>query len=468
MRLAKKSILYFVSDVGTSLLGFFATLYFARVLGSGPLGQYFALIGLIGWATIPTNGLTAAITKRVSEGKDADEVFSAGTVLNVTYGGLLFLMSVLGGEYINAYIGTDISLLFGALLLINILFTSTVGGLKGQKRVARAGFLRTFDRALRTGSQVGLIYIGYSLVGLVTGHAIALVVSASTGILLYGLRPKIPSKETFTDLYDYVKFSWLGKIKGKTFGWMDVIVLQLFVSSGLVGIYGVSWRLASVLILVSNAVSTVIFPEVSDISVGGNDNAIHNLLSESMFFAGIFVIPGFFGVLVLGDRILRIYGAEFVDGAVILLILVLARAINVYGSQMLNIINGIDRPDVAFRINLIFVVTNLSLNFSLVYLFGWYGAAVATATSSFIILVLSYRSIAELLGAPEIPLAGILKQVTAAGVMSVFILGLEYVLPFWNMYLTVGAVLFGAFVYSVSLYAFSRRVRAKTHSLVPF
>jgi O-antigen/teichoic acid export membrane protein len=218
---------------------------------------------------------------------------------------------------------------------------------------------------------------------------------------------------------------------------------------------------------VSNAVSAVIFPEVSDISVDGNEDDVRDLLNEAMFFAGIFVIPGFFGVLALGDRILRIYGEEFIEGVVVLLILILARAVSVYGSQMLNVINGINRPDVAFRINLVFVVSNLSLNFSLVYLFSWYGAAVATATSSLVILVLSYRSISRLLGKPEIPVLGVLKQVASGAIMAVVLLSLEYMMPFWNMYLTISAVFFGAFVYAVSLYSLSGRVREKTQSLVP-
>lgn len=467
MRLAKKSVLYFISDVGTSIVGFLATIYFARVLGSGPLGQYFAVVGLIAWATVPTNGLSAAINKRVSEGKDANKVFTAATLINVFYAGLLFLISVFGGRYLNEYIGAEVNILFGFLLLLNILFTSTRGGLKGKKKVATAGFLRTFDRVLRTGGQIALIYFGYKFLGLMTGHIIALLVSASVGVVLYGLRPEMPNEQIFKSLYSYVKFSWLGQIKGKTFGWMDIIVLQLFVSSGLVGVYGVSWRLASVLVLVSNAVSAVIFPEISDISSDGKGNEVRDLLNEAMFFAGIFVIPGFFGVLVLGDRILRIYGGEFIQGAVVLLILILARGVDVYGSQMLNVINGINRPDVAFRINLVFVVSNLSLNFGLVYLFGWYGAAVATATSSLVILVLSYRSISRLLGRPEIPVLGILKQVASGSIMAVVLVSLEYLMPFWNMYLTIGAVLFGAFVYSVSLYSLSGRVREKARSLVP-
>jgi O-antigen/teichoic acid export membrane protein len=467
MRLAKESILYFVSDVGSSIVGFAGTLYFARVLGSEPLGKYFAVIGLIAWATIPTNGISAAITKRVSEGSDANEIFCAGTIMNGVYGGILFLTLVIGESYVNSYIGADVSLYFGALLLSNILLTSITMGLKGKKMVATAGFLDTFERAMRMFSQVLLIYFGYNFFGLITGHFVSLTIASLIGIVIYRLRLRVPTKEDFEKLYSYAKFSWLGSLKGKTFGWMDIIVLQLFVSSGLVGVYGVSWRLASVLVLLNNAIGATVFPEVSEISADGNKERVSELLNETLFFSTMFVVPGFFGVLTLGNRILRIYGPEFVEGMYILLILIFARLINVYGSQMLNIINGIDRPEVAFRINLVFVVTNVTLNFVLIYFFGWYGAAVATTVSSLVTFALSYRLVGRLLEKPKLPFLGILKQVAAAGAMSGSLFLIEYALPFWNTYVTVGAVFFGAFVYSVSLYALSERVREKTHSVAP-
>jgi len=467
MRLAKKSILYFISDIGVSVVGFLATLYFARILGDSVLGQYFTVVALLGWATIPTNGLGAAINKRISEGRDERRTVSAGLALGAVYGGVVVVVTVLGGRYVNRYVGTDISLYFAVLVVSSVLFTESVTALKGKKLVARAGFLRTFDRILRTGSQIAVVYIGYELLGLVVAQTASFLIAAAVGAAVGGLRLGKPRFEDFRSLYSYARYSWLGNMKGKTFGWMDILVLNLFVSSGVVGVYGVSWRLASVLVLVSNAVQTTLFPEVSEISVEGDREEVLNLLSQGLLFAGIFVIPGFFGAAVLGQDLLRVFGAEFTEGAYVLLILIVARAVDVYGSQLLSVINAVNRPDIAFRINAVFIVSNISLNFALVYLFGWYGAAAATALSSAVILLLSYRSVVEVVGKPEIPATGIAKQVVCGAAMSVAVLGFEAVLPVKNMYITVTTVFLGAGVYAVLLYAVSGEVRQKARSLVP-
>ena len=465
MRPAKNSILYFIADVSTSLVGFISTLYFARVLGSEPLGEYFVVIALIGWLTIPTDGVASAINKRISEGGDDDTLLTAGVSLSAVYGVGLGAILILAQQQINSYVGTDVSVLLAGLLLTNICFKIVVDAIAGQKKIASAGFLRTGERILRVTSQVTLVYLGYRVIGLVGGHVVALAGGVAIGFLIFGLRPQIPDKKTLRTLLSYGRYAWLGNMKSKTFGWMDTLVLGLFVSSGLIGIYEISWRLASILILVSNAVETALFPEISEISSSGEYGEVRELLSEAIFYAGIFIIPGFFGTLVLGSDILRIYGTEFVAGAPILLILIVARTINVYEMQMLNVINGVDRPDVAFRINLVFIGVNVTLNFLLIWQFGWYGAAVATTVSSVVMLVLSYRAIDELMGVPSLPLAGIGKQILAAGGMAATVFVTQRALPFENMYATVGLVFFGAACYGIYLYVLSKRIRTKLRSL---
>lgn len=465
MRLAKKSILYFISDVGTSLIGFLATLYFALRLGPGPLGQYFLVIALLGWLTIPPSGIARAVNKRVSEGRGDHSVLSAGTLLNSAYGIVIATLAVLGGSYIEAYVGAQVGLLLAGLLVTKIFFVTASEGLKGQKRIGTAGFLKIADRILRVASQVAFIYLGYKVLGLVAGHTLALALMATVGVILYGYRPIIPSRDDLRRVLDYGKYSWLATMKSKTFGWMDTLVLGFFVTSGLIGVYEVSWRLASVLILVSNAIEHTLFPEISDIATEGNLPEVRNLLSESLFYAGLFTIPGFFGTVVLGPELLRIYGGEFVKGAPILLALIFARTINVYEMQLLNVINGIDRPDIAFRINLVFIVLNVSLNVALVYTYGWFGAAVATILSSLAMLVLSYRAVLQLIGRPALPIAGIGQQLLSAVIMAAAILVIGDALPVQNPYVTVGLVGGGAVLYGLVLYLLSSRIRAKVRSL---
>jgi O-antigen/teichoic acid export membrane protein len=392
---------------------------------------------------------------------------TAATSLSAVYGVLIALLVVLGGEYVNAYADAEVAPLLAGLLVVNILFTVVRGGLKGPANVGTSGALRFVERVLRVGGQVALVYVNYQVVGLLVGHVAALLVASAIGFVLYGFRPELPDRETVVSVLDYGKYSWLGDMKAKTFGWMDTLVLGVFVASGLVTVYQISWQLASILILVSNAVENTLFPDISALAADGDLAEVRDLLSEALFYAGIFIIPGFFGALVLGPKLLRIYGPEFVKGAPILLVLIFARTINVYEMQLLNAINAVDRPDVAFRINGVFVATNMILNVALVVQYGWIGAAVATTLSSLLMLLMSSRAVLSLIGKPDVPVVGIAHQIVAAVAMAALVVAVQRTLPLQNMYVTVALVGLGACTYGVVLYGLSARLRTKVRSLSP-
>jgi O-antigen/teichoic acid export membrane protein len=78
MRLAKSSIVVFLSSQFGTLFGFVATFYIASYLGPEVLGVYTVAVGLLYWMNLPASAINSAIKKRVSEGTDPGEILSAG------------------------------------------------------------------------------------------------------------------------------------------------------------------------------------------------------------------------------------------------------------------------------------------------------------------------------------------------------------------------------------------------------
>jgi O-antigen/teichoic acid export membrane protein len=87
-----------------------------------------------------------------------------------------------------------------------------------------------------------------------------------------------------------------------------------------------------------------------------------------------------------------------------------------YQQQLLNSIEAIDRPDLAFRINVVFVCLNVVANVLLIYSIGWVGAAIASALSTAVGLVLSFRMLRRQIDV-TVPYAELSKQAAAALVM---------------------------------------------------
>jgi O-antigen/teichoic acid export membrane protein len=466
LKLGRTAALHFLSQVALSVSGFVATFAIARVLGASGVGIYALGMSLVVWMNVPLSGFQEALKKRVSEGVDREAYFTAGTILNVASVTVPAVGLLLFQKQINAYVGAPVALLIAVVLVTNGVFNTVRDTLHGEKKVAKAGWVRFAERTLRTVFQVALLLTGYGIAGLFVGHTVALVVGSLIGVSIVSLRPTRPKRVHFERLVGYAKNGWSGGLKGNAFNYMDIIVLGFFVSPTLVGIYKVAWTLGSFLVVVSNSVSSTLFPEISDISESGGAERVKHYLDEGFVFSGLFLIPGLFGAAALGNKLLRIYNTEFTRGATILVILVAALILDAYASQILSVIKALDRPDIALRIELVLVGGNVVLNFVLVYLFGWYGAAVATFVSGGLTLGLSYLAISRLVGTPSVPYREIGEEVVASVLMFACILGLGGFAPA-GVVGTLSLVCAGAAIYTVLLLGISPRIRQKARALTP-
>jgi O-antigen/teichoic acid export membrane protein len=463
MRRDRTAILHFLAQVVRSLAGFGTTLFAARYFGAGGLGIYSQVLALLFWLKLPSNSVKTAISKRMSESKEITGHFSAGLLAAVGYGVVVFGAVLLFDGIVNNYLNADAALLLGALLLVNIMFDVTKSGLVGRKRVAVSGWLGTAEQIARLGGQVGLVLGGAMVIGLVYGHIVSLFLFAGFGLFLLRDRVRIPNRSDFTDLRRFAQYSWLGNLQGLALSWMDILVLGIFVTNDLVGIYQASWTMASFLALTSKSIGMTLFPELSELGANEMYDRAKSLVGDAIVFAGIFLIPGFFGALVIGSRVLEIYEGEFAAGGPILVILIAARTFHGLGKQLMTAINGLDYPDVAFRVNAAFFGTNAVLNVVLVWQFGWYGAAIATLSSTLVYIVVTWYAFENLVGSIEIPLAELGYELIASVVMA----GILWIaLPYFprTLVVTIGFVVAGAAIYGLSLLGLSARIRSKVRA----
>lgn len=476
MRLGKATIVHFAGQVLVSLAGFAATFAIAVLGGSSTLGRYAIAVSLGSFLLlVPVQAVGSGVRKRMSEGADPGAYLGVGVMVNgvlatgLCLGVLLtsYLLSVFGpidSEITSLIVGYDTEI--AALVLVTAAYRTVREAIEGDKQVGLSGLLQGGERVIRSMLQVGVLVAGYSVSALVLGHAVSVLVASVIGWVLLSPRVELPTREQIRSVFRYARYAWLGTLQTRIYGWLDTFVLSFFVTASLIGVYEAAWGIASLLGIVSTAIRRTLFPEVSELSVKAEFEQIETILEDGLVFSGIFVIPGLLGGAVIGQRVLRFYSPEFEQGAGILLILIAAYVADVYGSQFMNIINGVNRPDLAYRINAVFIVVSLLLNVTLIWAVGWYGAAIATACASLVRAALGYVGLKATIKSVPLPVGEIGREVLAAAAMATVLVPIEPFVP-TDRVGTLFLVALGAVMYGVLLLALSSRVRQKGVGFAP-
>lgn len=479
MKIGQTSVIVFLSKLLGSALGFLATLYFARELGAEVIGLYALVMTVVAWLILTGElGIGEAVIKRISEGKERGAYLTAAIVWVLLLATAISIIVVLGQSVLESYISefdqyVALSVVWFVVVLIyvKLFYRIIFRTLKGERKVHIAGLLDPVNIGGKRLIQIGLVFAGYGLLGMLVGSILGGILVGLIGLFWVTIRPVWPGKHHFRSLFDYAKFSWLGSLKTRSFNDVDILLLGVFVPTALVGVYSIAWSIAKFLDLFGGAIKSAVFPEISYTSARESKQAAAGMLEDALAYTGLIAIPGLIGGLLLGERLLTLYGDEFVEGAAVLGLLIFAVLLYSYQKQLMGGLNGLDRPDLAFRINAVFIALNAILNVVLIRLYGIEGAAVATVFSAAVALVLSYYALSTLISF-RIPYAELVRQWTAALAMGAVVFTVLEVIELTeavshNALIVVGLVAMGAGIYFLTLLAISRKFRATVNRNLP-
>lgn len=467
MRLTEKVLQTTIAYLLTTVVGFLGTLYFARTLGPGPIGTFALGVSIVVWGTVFDFGFGIAGVKRISESDRQSKFFIAMLFL---YAALLVsgcLVLLLARNLVNEYVGENVATFIILLFAGNTVYGGLTNGIKGVNAVHIKNWIDVLERIVRVAIQASLIAVGLSYLGLYAGYVVSIAVGLLASFVYLYSRTQVslqaPSRREFQELLDFAKFSWLGRLKSQSVSWMDIFILGFFVSQSLVGVYQIAWTVSNTFGLLSKAISSNVFPEASGLTETGD--RLDTLISEGLVYTGYVAIPGTVGAFLLGQRVLGIYGPEFRSGSLVLVTLSAAMVVRGYEQHLLRIINALDRPEITFRINLMFVCINMILNVVLIWRYDLIGAAVATLTSTTLSLSLAWYATNQIVG---IKVSGreVLNQILAALCMGIVVIVLDTILPIGGFVELLALICIGVIVYFLITLLISVRIRRKVRLLI--
>jgi len=475
MRLGQTSVIHFTSRFLASASGFVATVFIGRILGSGGLGTYYLILSVVAWLGITIKmGVTGAITKRISEGEDDVAYTIAGMSISLALFFIISALVMIFHEQVNNYIGYPATAVVVLFLFVNLAQSIANSVLKGQHLVHISGVFNPIRTGSRSLVQIATLLAGLGLTGLFIGYTVGYLLIAVLGFWI-AIRNfedvRLPQRYHYHQLLAYAKFSWIGSFRARAFNWVDVTVLGFFVSSSVIGVYTAAWNIAVFLILFGGSLSQTLFPEMSSMSADEDPRAVAGLFETALTFGGLILIPGLIGGTLLGEQLLLVYGEDFSQGGTVLSVLIVATLIQGYQRQFTTTLNAIDKPNLAFRVNAVFIVANVVLNVSIVPRFGVIGAATATASSVAVSLILAYHLLSSLIDF-SVPFGEIARQWIAAAIMGLIVqIGIwvesTYIDFRYQIVIVMLLVCLGATVYFMTLFAISSQFRTTIEDNLP-
>jgi O-antigen/teichoic acid export membrane protein len=462
----RQSVITLGSTISLTAIGFFSTIYFAHVLGPGPLGAYFLFLAYLGiFNLVGDGGFGGAAVKRISEGKEQNEYFSAFVFVRIT----LLAVSVTALIWAEPYFkdATSSGIFFWLLLalIISVFSGSTGIGVYGSGKVGISQISIFLDSLFRTLFQITAVFFGFSVSGLSGGFVGGLIAGGIANFLSLDLKLVRFRVHHLKNLSSFSFWIFLTASGSLVFCYADTVIIGYFMNNADVGIYRTAFQLTSVATFITMAFHTVLYPKISTWGAQGKVREIETALARAFTYSLFLAIPVCIGGWILGERLLYyLYGASFISGTTALFFLLAVQVVNVFMFLGTMSLNALNRPKDAFWITVIAAITNILLDIILIPVLGIAGAAIAT------LIAMSLNALGALILLSRIisikfeytPIKNIFY---ASGGMGMFLLFIHFVLPLTHAAAVLVIVLAGAGIYLLVLLKLDREIHDELKGL---
>jgi O-antigen/teichoic acid export membrane protein len=437
-------------------------MYFAHRVGESILGAYYLFLAYYSTLNIiQDGGLGGAVVKRISEGKEKDEYYTAVFALRVFLLGLSLVVLLFAHPFIE---NIDQSGMYSWLIIALIIgvFTNNVSnGNYGSGKVGISQTCGFINSAGCTIFQIIAIYLGFGAIGLAGGYIFGMILATLIGYRYLDLKLKKFNVNHLKNLFSYSVWTFLSSSGSLVFSYADVIIIGYFLQNADVGIYRVVFQFTTAATFTTTAMRTVLFPKVSNWHSNGQLASAEDAFAKGITYSLLLAVPIFIGGIILGDKMLYFfYGESFVRGTQTFYVLLAVQIANVFMFLQTTYLSALNRPKEAFKVTAIAAAANIILNILLVQFMGIMGAAIATLISMILNSLLAHLELKHIIHV-KIDLNGIKNIFFSALAMGLFIGFYRMVVPISNVWLLLFPIGLGAILYTLLLLKFDTSFRGE-------
>jgi len=400
VEIARGAVVVFVLRVFGAGTAFFVSILVARLLGASGLGIYsLAATCMIIAAVIARLGLDNAVVK-VTSGYVAQSDYGSALATYRTALKLAFPMSAIVSLFVVFYAPEISRQLFdepdlvqplrvaAATIIPATITVLTTESLRSLKHATGATFLQSVMPPLFFLSILATLLpfsVDWAPSVMWMIQFVAMAVTAFTALLFwrYCTGPISARKATVPVsalLSKALPLLWI-MLVGLTITTVDIFMLGIWVDAASIGRYAAAAQVANTMLLLLVAINTVAAPKFSELHVQERNAELSTTARSCALFATIIGLPVYTAFVIFPETIMGLFGANFRDGALLLVILATGQFVNVATGSVgiLLIMTGHERS--VRNASVVAGLLNIGLNALLIPSWGALGAATATAIS---------------------------------------------------------------------------------------
>ena len=391
----------FITKIMGIVLGFVLSYLLAHEFGSQTIGVIALLHSLVGTTLlIASFGFPKAILRLIPEYKTKYGVngmfyiYVKVLIYLISFSTIAVLLFLIFKEQIQENFFSNITFPIDTILLIAGLSIGAIATISYNSQSLRALYSDLlFNTLMLAPKLINLILLGFVI--LFSHHSIhAVYANLTTGFLVSILSfififitfkkhqvsyTKVPAR--FMQIWELAWPMFLTSGLFMVMNQTDTLMLGYFTKPADVGIYHIASRIASITLFILTAMNYRSAPLYAELYYAKKDTALKNLVQRTAKLMFWMTLPIVIVMTLAGEYLLHIFGEEFMVGYFALLCIVYAEFIHALSGSIGNFLNMTGNQRIFRNIILVGVSINIILNYLLIPLYSYNGAAFATFMS---------------------------------------------------------------------------------------
>ena len=450
-RVARNTGIIVVGDIIFKVISLIVTIYLARYLGTVGFGKYSFVFAYLAFFNIITDlGLQQILVREMARDHTiAPKLIGNAFLIRLILTVFAVVSSLVIITFMSYPADTTTYVYIASLTLLFISFSDFYRTIfEANLRMEYNVFSRITFKVLSAALILWIIFCGGTLMQVM----MALVFSEmAKTILNYSFSRKFvrPQFEIDFELWKYLVRAALplalSSVIWVIYYQIDKVMLSIMQGDASVGIYSAAYKLCEPFSLIAGALMISLFPIMSAYFKSSKERLIKTYRLGIKYIL-IIMLPIAMGTTLLADKIiLLIYKAPFAASITVLQILVWTMVFASLNFVMSNLLVAMDKQKLYTISTGLCAISNVTLNFFLIPMLSYNGAAIATVVTNVVLLVASFYFVSK-----HLLLLPVHKSLAKPAIGSLIMATFVYYFVDTNMFLLI---LLAGIVYLVALLA---------------